>query len=390
MKRARFSSSAALSNLISSAAAVLIGLLFGLVVLLLCDSSQAFPAIRTLISGGFGLAGFPKTMARICYYAVPMIVCGLSVSFAFKTGTLNLGASGQYTAGAFAAVCAATYLHPFLGSSTWIVGVAAGALAGGLIALIPGVLNAFRNVNIIIGCIMMNYIATYGVSLLLKNSKALYDATNSQNVAIPKEAVLPKWGLDALFPSSGAGANAGIIIAIFMGVLIYFVIRKTTFGFELKLCGYNRHAARYAGVNEKRSIILAMAISGALSGLAGALVHLSSTTNHIFVTDTISGVGFTGIAVALLGMTNPLGVIVSGALVAYLQVGGVNLQIYGFSSELIDIILAVIIYSCAFSQMIGGRVRALFLHSDGAHSSKSSGEKEERALDARGAEGSRK
>lgn len=346
-------------NLISSAIAIVLGLLIGFIVMLISNPSQAFSAISTLMTGGIALNGFSKTMARLCYYSVPLIVCGLSVSFAYKTGTLNLGASGQYWVGGFCAIVVSLKLYAFLGSATWIVAILAGMVAGGAAALIPGVLKACRNVNIIVSCIMMNYIATYAVSLILNMSPSIVDPLNSWTNSIDANATIPTCGMDKLFSGGRTSANAGIVIAVLACVVAHFVIKRTTFGYELKMCGFNHHAAHYAGVSEKKSIILAMAISGMLAGLAGTLYFLTGTSNHISTTDAVTGMGFTGIAVALLGATHPLGVILSGLFIAYLQVGGINLQMYGFSNELIDIILAIVIYSCAFSQILGGKFFAL-------------------------------
>ena len=339
-------------NLAASFIAVLIGLAIGLIILLLCSPSQGLPAMLSMISGGFGINGFQKTMARLLYYSTTLIVLGLSISFAFKTGVLNLGASGQYWLGSFAAVVVALKTAPVLGRWTWIIALLGAILAGGVGAVLPGILKAYRNVNIIISFIMMNYIITYGVSLVIKSDRSIYDPTYASTKVMDRIVELPKWGLDKLFPSRGAGANAGFVLAVAAALLIHFIINRTTFGYELKMCGFSSEAARYAGVNEKRSIVLSVVISGMLAGMAGGLYVLANFSSRIAITDMVPGQGFTGIAVALLGMTSPLGVILSGLFVSYLNVGGLNLQSYGFATELTDVILAVIIYSCAFSSVI--------------------------------------
>lgn len=157
-------------SLVSSIISIIMGLLIGLIILLICNAGTALPAIRTIATGGFGLSGFAKTMGRICYYAVPLIMCGLSVGFAFKTGTFNIGASGQYVAGAFTAILVTHLIGNVTGGFTWVIAVLAGGIAGGLVAMVPGLLSAYRNVNIIISGLMMNFIATYGVSFLIKKS----------------------------------------------------------------------------------------------------------------------------------------------------------------------------------------------------------------------------
>ena len=354
MKKKSMLSSPVFLNFFSSAIAVGIGLIVGFIILLLCDAAHAAPALLSMISGGFGINGFSKTMARLLYYSTTLIVLGLSISFAFKTGMLNLGASGQYWLGGFTAIVIALKTAPVFGRATWIVALLGAVIAGGIGAMIPGILKAYRNVNIIISFIMMNYIIVYTVSLTIKNSRSIYDQTNASTLAMDKIAELPKWGLDKLFPARGAGANAGFVIAILAAILIHFIVHHTVFGYELKMCGFSPEAARYAGVNEKRAIVLSVMISGMLAGMAGGLYILANFSSRIAITDMVPGQGFTGIAVALLGMASPLGVILSGLFVSYLNVGGLNLQSYGFASELIDVILAVIIYSCAFSQVIGG------------------------------------
>ncbi len=340
------------NSILSAIVAAIIGLAIGLVILLICNASQAFPAIGTIITGGFGLTGFVKAAARICYYSMPLIMCGLSIAFAMKTGTLNIGASGQYIVGGFFAILTIHLVYPFAGSWSWLFALIAGALAGGIWALLPGLLNAYRNVNVIISGIMMNYIGTYMVSILIKSIPLVYNASESKTQTLPADSILPKAGLDKLLPSLGAGANLGFIIAVVMGVVIWFIVNRTTFGYELRTCGSNRDAARYAGINEKRSVVISMVIAGALAGLGGAIVYTSSTSNFIYISDAVNGTGFTGIAVALLGMTHPIGVVVAGIFVSFLQVGGVNLQIYGFVPEVVDVIIAAIIFSCAFAQRL--------------------------------------
>jgi simple sugar transport system permease protein len=167
-------------------------------------------------------------------------------------------------------------------------------------------------------------------------------------------ANLPKMGMEKVFRDgfNVSSANSGIFIAILFAILIYIVLEKTTFGYELKACGFNREAARYAGINEKRSIILSMTIAGALAGLGGALLYLAGSGKGITVVDVLAQEGFNGIPVALLGLNNPLGIIFSGLLIAYLNVGGFNMQLYNFAPQVIEIIIGVIIYFSAFALLV--------------------------------------
>ena len=314
----KFLSSPGVGSFLSSVAAIIIGLLIGYIILLICNYQTATPALGTLLSGSFGLNGFSKTAARICYYAMPMIACGLAITFALKTGSFNIGVCGQYYIGMFVAILSAHLLKDTFGSLVWLPSLILGTLAGGIWALLPAILNAFRNVNIIISGIMMNYIGTYLVSLLIRKIDLIYFSSQAMTKAIPNEAILPKAGLDKLFPAHGAGANLGILICIAIGIIVYLVINRTTFGYELRACGFNRDAAKYAGINEKKSVVLAVFISGLLAGLGGAIYALSSASNNMYISDAIDGTGFTGICVALLGMTNPIGVIFAGFFVSFI------------------------------------------------------------------------
>ena len=136
--------------------------------------------------------------------------------------------------------------------------------------------------------------------------------------------------------------------------MIYIILQKTIFGYELKAAGFNADASKYAGMNEKRNIILSMAIAGGLSALAGGLLYLAGSGKHIVIEDILASEGFTGISVALLGLSNPIGVLFAGLFIAYITAGGFYLQLLNFSTEIIDIIIAVIIYFSAFSLFVRG------------------------------------
>ena len=301
----------------------------------------------TILTGGFsyGLKG----IGQIFYFATPIMLTGLSVGFAFKTGLFNIGASGQFIMGAFAGVYVALAVNP-IGSGHWILALTASFIAGALWALIPGLLKAYYNVHEVISSIMMNYIGMYLVNYMVENSATLFDQKRNQSFPIPGHSQVPKMGLDKIFP--GSSIHGGIFIAIIAVGIIYIVLNKTTFGFELKAVGYNRDASKYAGIDEKKSIIKSMLIAGALAGLAGGLLYLAGTGKHIEIVDIIAPEGFTGISVALLGLSNPIGILFSALFIAYITQGGFYLQLYNFSPQVIEIIIAVIIYFSAFSLII--------------------------------------
>jgi len=290
---------------------------------------------------------------------------GLSVGFAFKTGLFNIGATGQYTVGAFAAlVCAIQFQLP------WYVCVIAAMLAGALWGMFPGLFKALFNVNEVITSIMFNWIGLFCVNLALLNMEKMRppywvpspikDRTASLKYANP-EAIIPKAGLDELFGSPYI--NISFLIAILFAILMYVVLNKTTFGYELKACGHNREAARYAGINAKRNIVLSMVISGALAGVAGGLYYLSGEADYNIL-KVLLPMGFNGIPVALLAMSHPIGTIFSAFFVSYIQVGGESMQPY-FAVEMIDIIISVIIYLAAFALLTRGLLKRVIKSDQG-------------------------
>lgn len=332
---------------LSSLFAIVVGLLVGFLILLASNPSEAGAGFWTIITGP--LTHGSKGVGQVFYYATPIILTGLSVGFAFKTGLFNIGASGQFIMGAFAAVVVGIKGEA-LGSAQWIVALLAAIVAGAIWGAIPGLFKAYFNVNEVISCIMTNYIGMYLVNYLVSTNKGLYDKIHNYSKNVAETANIPKMGLDKIF--EGSSVNGGFFIALIAVIFIYVLLNKTTFGYELKAAGFNKDASKYAGMNEKRNIILSMAIAGALSALAGALLYLAGSGKHIEVQDVLAGEGFTGISVALLGLSNPIGVLLAGIFIAYITAGGFYLQLLNFSTEIIDIIIAVIIYFSAFSLFV--------------------------------------
>ena len=336
-------------DVLSSITAIVVGLLVGFVVLLLTNASQALGGFSLIIGGGFSSM---RNIGQVLYFATPVIMTGLSVGFSSRTGLFNIGAAGQFIIGAFAAVYVGVKCSFIPGHLLWVTALLAAIIAGAVWGAIPGIFKAFFNVNEVIACIMMNYIGMYLVNFLVGHT--IFDSLRNQSMRVAEHANLPKMGLDKLFREANnlSSANSGIFIAILFAILIYIVLEKTSFGYELKACGYNRDAAHYAGINEKRSIVYSMVIAGALAGLGGALLYLAGSGKGITVVDALAAEGFNGIPVALLGLNNPIGIIFSGIFVAYLNVGGFNMQLYDFAPQIIEIIIAVIIYFSAFALLI--------------------------------------
>lgn len=340
------------NNAFSSLFAIFIGLVFGFIVLLISNPSEAVQGFTIILKGGFNTNA--KGLGQVLYFATPLIMTGLSVGFAFKTGLFNIGAAGQFIMGAFTAVYIGVKWTFLPAPLHWMVAILGAALIGGLWALIPGLMKAYLNVHEVISTIMMNYIGMYTANFLIKAT--VYDSKKALSMGTAPSSVLPKGGLDYVFYNPlGNGkdlstVNSGIWIAILLAIVMYIILNKTTFGYELKACGFNKHASRYAGINEKRNIVLSMVIAGALAGIGGALLYLSGANGrHIKVVDVLAVEGFNGIPVALLGLSNPIGIIFSAIFISYITQGGNYMQTLDFVPEVIDIIIACIIYFSAFA-----------------------------------------
>lgn len=358
----------AFESFASSLAAICIGLLFGLLILFISHPSQALPGFMTILSGGF--TGGAKGIGDVLYFATPLILTGLSVGFAFKTGLFNIGASGQFMLGSYFAVSVGIKFAS-LGAIHWVVALLAGLIGGAIWGAIPGILKAYRNVHEVISSIMMNYIGLYLVNMLVKNDTVIFDTLKNQSKSPAPTAIVPKMGLNHIFGNSSV--NGGIIIALIAVVVIYIVLNKTTFGYELKACGHNREASRYAGINEKKSIVFSMAISGALAGLGGALLLMAGAGKHLEVVDVIAAEGFNGIPIALLGMSNPIGILLAALFIAHINQGGFYLQLYNFVPEIITIITASIVYFSAFAlifRRIIGNIRKKYSGEDKPNANK--------------------
>ena len=336
-------------NAISSITAIIAGLAVGFIILLITNPSQAVGAFLKIISAGLSDL---KNFGDVLYFATPIIMTGLSVGFASRTGLFNIGASGQFTFGAYAAILIGVRWTFLPGATHWIVAILAAVIAGALWGVIPGLLKAYFNVNEVIACIMMNYIGMFLVNYLIPLT--CYDSRYNTTQPVASSAILPKLGMDKIFKGKTlvSSANSGIFIAILAAIAIYVILEKTVFGYELKASGYNSDAARYAGINRVKGVVSSMAISGALAGLGGALLYLAGSGKRITVVDELAVEGFNGIPVALLGLNNPIGIVFAGLFVSYMNVGGSGMQAFDFTSEIIEIIIATIIYFSAFSLLI--------------------------------------
>lgn len=362
-------------KVLASLISIVIGLLVGGIVVLIVglftpkiSLSGIWDGVRIIFGGIFSTGrdsagmltwGFNSTSwGNMLFRAMPLILTGLSVAVAFKTGLFNIGAPGQYLMGTLASLSIAlgipsTSVSPVI---IWFLAFVGGIAAGALWGAIPGILKALLNINEVLACIMTNWIAANIVTWLfdISNFKNLVEKTKSAYIykTSYNNVATPKMGLDKLFP--GSQINGGILIAILLAVVVFIIMEKTTFGYQLKACGANRHAARYAGIPDKRNIVLSMSIAGALAGAGAALYWLSGNTEFYWITyQTLPAVGFTGIPVALLAVNNPIAVVFTGIFMAMLDIVGLQLtNLTAYNEYITDVIISVIVYLSAFSLVI--------------------------------------
>ena len=362
-------------SVLASLISILIGMAVGGVIILVVGLGNenlglagAWEGIRLVFGGLFSTGrnaagqltfGFnPTSVGNMLFRATPLILTGLSVAVAFRTGLFNIGAPGQYLMGTAATLMLALGIptETVPAPLVWLIAFLGGMLAGALWGCIPGLVKAFLNINEVLACIMTNWIAANLVTWMFDGSNYRNLVENTKSGYIYKTSYngvqTAKFGLDKLFP--GSQVNGGIIIAIVIAILVYILMNKTTLGYELKACGANRHAARYAGIGDKRNIVLSMAIAGALSGAAASLYYLAGNTEFFWSTyQTLPATGFNGIPVALLAASNPIGVIFTGCFMSMLDIVGLQLtNLTAYNEYITDVIIAVIVYLSAFSLVI--------------------------------------
>lgn len=344
-------------TLLASLICVIGGLLVGYIVLLLIEPSGAFEAILAIMKSFFRYPGkmmfkyFGQNLVR----TVPLLMCSLSVLFAYKVGMFNIGVAGQYVAGACACLYAALAWN-----LPWLPCLVIGMVAGGLLGAISGFLKTKCNVNVVISGIMLNWITLYLTNLVLGKVKSQNSPYTMELRGKNPSALLPQLGLDKLF-SNEKSVTIAIPLAIVVAIVIWFILNKTKFGYELKATGHNYHAARYAGMRENWNIIITMFISGALAGLGAGLLYLTGIECWETTTSSVPAMGFNGIAVAFLGGLSPIGSILSSFFIQYITFGGGNVDLQVYSSQISSLISSLIIYLCAFAlffkTFIQGRIR---------------------------------
>ena len=331
-------------TLLASLVCILGGLLVGYLVLLIIEPSGAFEAITAVMKSFFRYPGklMYKYLGQTLVRTVPLLMCALSVLFAYKVGMFNIGAAGQYCAGA----CACLY-GALAWNLPWYVCLILGMLAGALLGAVSGLLKTLYNVNIVISGIMLNWITLYLTNLILgtvKNPTSPY--TKSLQGTNPS-ALMPSLGLEKFF-NNEKSVTIAIPIAVIMAIVVWVILNKTKFGYELKATGNNYNAAKYAGMKENQNIILTMMIAGALAGMGAGLLYLTGIEDWETTISSVPGMGFNGIAVAFLGGLSPIGSILSAFFIQYITTGGGNVDLQVYCSQISSLISALIIYLCAF------------------------------------------
>ena len=340
----KFLKNNAVQSLIASLICIVLGLLIGYIVLLFINPAGASEAILAVIKNFWNysranlqLKNFGSTLVK----TAPLLMCALSVLFAYKVGLFNIGAAGQYVVGA----CACLYAALAWGWS-WLPCLLFAMVVGALYGAIVGLLKSFCNVNEVISGIMLNWIGLYTTNMILANVK---ESTSPYTVHLKNaapQAMLPTLGLEELF--NNKNVTIAVPLAVVIAVIILIILDKTRLGYELKATGNNKNAAKYAGMAERRNIILTLMIAGGLAALGGAFLYLTDFEQWSVTQSSVPGMGFNGIAAAFLGGLNPIGTIFASYFIQHITVGGAFVDKTMYSSQISDLISSIIIYLCGF------------------------------------------
>lgn len=345
MKRKNIMRSNGMQSLIASLICIILGLFIGFVVLLFINPKGAFTAILAVVKN---FMNYARANMRIKYFGntlvktAPLLMCALSILFSYKVGLFNIGCSGQYTAGACAALFAALRF-----GWGWLPCLCLALLAGAAAGAIVGLLKSYCNVNEVISGIMLNWIILYGTNTILAGVKEVASPYTYQVAAKAPQALLPGLGLGKMF-SNNQYVTIAIPLAIIFAIAVMVVLDKTRFGFELRATGLNKNAAKYCGMAEKRNMILSLVISGALAGIGAAFFYLTGFEQWECTTSTVPGMGFNGIAATFLGGLNPIGTIFASFFIQHITIGGAYVDKTMYCSQISDLIAAIIIYLCGF------------------------------------------
>ena len=358
-----------LKQILASILCIIAGFIVGLIVMLfitLINDKLSFSnftdGIKYLFMGLFSSNSqitVKRNLGNMIFYTVPLIMTGLSVAIAYKTGLFNIGAPGQFLMGTLGSLMVALHIdcseNRTAGIFVWMLAILVGVVLGSLWGAIPGIFKSIFNINEVVVCIMTNWIAANIVTWVFSKQTSIINIPEGKSAYLMKTSKFgtftPTLGLDKILPNSYI--DMSIIIVIIVSIILFIVMSKTKFGFELKACGANKNAAKYAGMNEKKNIILSMVISGGLAALGGCLYYLNSgiELQYSSIYAKLPDYGFNGIPAALLANCDPIGVIFSSTFLRYISASGSRLQLAGFNAYIASIISSVIIYFAGFSRL---------------------------------------
>ncbi len=332
-------------SLLASLACVVLGLLIGYIVLLFINPHGAGEAIAAVMKNFLNYsksATQAKYLGNTLVKTAPLLLCALSILFSYKVGLFNIGAAGQYCAGVALSLYAA-----LAWGWGWLPCMLLAMLGGMVLGAISGLLKSYCNVNEVISGIMLNWIVLYLTNMLLTTVKE--DTSPYTFVLAHKNpsAVLPTLGLGSLF-NGNQYVGLALPLSILAAVLVWVVLEKTRFGYELRATGNNKNAAKYCGMAEKRNIILTLVISGALAGMGAAMLYLTGYEQWQCSTSSVPGMGFNGIAAAFLGGLNPFGTILASFFIQHITAGGAYVDKTMYCAQISDLISSIIIYLCGF------------------------------------------
>ena len=333
--------------ILTSLVCIVLGLLIGFVVLLMINPAGAGEAIKTILLNFLtraSAAAKMKALGNTLAKTAPLLMCALSICFCYKVGLFNIGAPGQYEAGACIGLYAALAWH-----CNWVICLILAAIAGAIVGAISGTLKAYRNVNEVISGIMLNWIMLYMTNMIL-SSKAVKDPASPYTIKLAsgnKGALIPSAGLNKLF-ANNTTVTIAIPLAILFAILIWVILSKTKFGYELRATGFNKEAAKYAGMKEKQNIIVTLAIGGALAGIGAAFLFLTGYQEWSTTQTSVPGMGFNGIAATFLGGLHPIGTIFASFFIQSITDGGALINKSVYPSQISDLISSIIIYLCGF------------------------------------------
>ncbi len=332
-------------SLLASLACVVLGLFIGYIVLLFINPNGAGEAIAAVMKNFLNYsksATQAKYLGNTLVKTAPLLLCALSILFSYKVGLFNIGAAGQYCAGVALSLYAA-----LAWGWGWLPCMLLAMLGGMVLGAISGLLKSYCNVNEVISGIMLNWIVLYLTNMLLTNVK---EETSPYTFVLAHKnpsAVLPTLGLGSLL-NNNQYVGLALPLSILAAVLVWVVLEKTRFGYELRATGNNKNAAKYCGMAEKRNIILTLVISGALAGMGAAMLYLTGYEQWQCSTSSVPGMGFNGIAAAFLGGLNPFGTILASFFIQHITAGGAYVDKTMYCAQISDLISALIIYLCGF------------------------------------------